>query len=100
LPEFGRACSDQIVTKDQHGLFFDRAATNSNHSHVHNDTPERTRENFALLDTPLAQLRSQPTILREAYRCGFAVDPLLRRGHNDARLYFVGMQNDRGDREV
>lgn len=50
-----------------------------------NAEPARIKENFALFDTVLSDLRSGKQTWEEAYRTGFS-------GNNDARFYFVGYQ--------
>ena len=50
-----------------------------------NVTGQRIRENFALFDTVLTQLRSGSLSWQQAYSRGFS-------GNNDARFYFVGYE--------
>ncbi|HEU4561026.1 MAG TPA: DUF5700 domain-containing putative Zn-dependent protease [Longimicrobium sp.] len=50
--------------------------------YVRNATPQRIRENFALFDTVLRELRTGRTTWSDAYGRGFS-------GSNDARFYFV-----------
>lgn len=50
-----------------------------------NAEPSRIKENFALFDTILADLRAGRTTWDEAQRIGF-------NGDNDARMYFVGYE--------
>ncbi len=50
-----------------------------------NAEPERVKENFALFDSVLSDLREGRTTWNEAYKKGFS-------GNNDARFYFVGYE--------